>query len=295
MRTLPSAQIENRQPGESAATTQKPSRAKFFMRSRRLLDGLLAAAVAVVAPSRCAACRRELPLQGLAGLLPRLCRSCRDAAVGPASDRCRRCAAPVGPFLDTSRGCYLCRRDRFHFESVFRLGVYEGELREMCLSAKHPGGEELAAALAETLWAEEGLALLGAQPELVVPIPHHWTESPLGAPKVPETLTSVLASRLRVRMAPFILAKSHRTSKQAGLPSSRRRVNLRNAFHVPARYAAQVAGRRILLVDDVLTTGATADEAARALLAADAANVRVAVVARSIGQRPVAGRAGTSR
>jgi ComF family protein len=228
-------------------------------------------------------------------LLPRLCTGCRDAAIGPASDRCRRCAAPVGPFLDTQQGCFLCRRDRFHFESVIRLGVYENELRVMCLAAKRPGGEELAAALAETLWTEEGLTLLSAQPDLIVPVPHHWRESLLSAPKVPETLASVLSSRLRVRWSTSILAKVRRTSKQSGLPSGRRRVNLRKAFRVPPRFAAHVAGRRILLVDDVLTTGATADEAARALLDAGAASVRVAVIARSIGLRPLAGRPGTSR
>jgi predicted amidophosphoribosyltransferase len=234
-----------------------PSRANLLKRSRRFIDGLLAAAIAVVAPSRCAGCRRELPIRGLSELLPRLCTGCRDAAIGPASDRCRRCAAPVGPFLDTRQGCFLCRRDRFHFESVIRLGVYENELRVMCLAAKRRGGEELAAALAETLWTEEGLTLLSAQPDLIVPVPHHWRESLLSAPKVPETLASVLSSRLRVRWSTSILAKVRRTSKQSGLPSGRRRVNLRKAFRVPPRFAAHVAGRRILLVDDVLTTGAT--------------------------------------
>jgi predicted amidophosphoribosyltransferase len=292
MRALRSAQIESDNSGEK---TGNASRANLIGRSRRFIDGLLAAAFAVAAPSRCAACRRELPIAGLSGLLPRLCQPCRDAAVGPASDRCRRCAAPIGPFLDTTRGCFLCRRDRFHFETVIRLGVYEAELREMCLAAKRPGGEELAAALGETLWTEEGMALLAARADLVVPIPHHWSESFLGAPKVPETLASVLSSRLRVRLATSILAKVRRTSKQTGLPSGRRRVNLHSAFRVPRRCAAQIAGRRILLVDDVLTTGATADEAARALRDADAESIRVAVVARGVGVKPLAGRLPTSR
>ncbi len=291
MRILRSAQF---QPNKSGATADD-SRANLLRRSRRFVDGLLAAAIAVIAPSRCAACRRELPFRGLYELLPRLCTGCRDAAIGPTSDRCRRCAAPVGPFLDTERGCYLCRRDRFHFESVIRLGVYENELRVMCLAAKRPGGEELAAALGETLWTEEGMHLLSAQPDLIVPVPHHWRESLVSAPKVPETLASVLSKRLRVRLAPSLLSKVRRTSKQSGLPSGRRRVNLRKAFCVPTRFAGHVSGRRVLLVDDVLTTGATADEAARALLDAGAISVRVAVIARSIGLRPAAGRRDVSR
>src|ERR1700733_3658602 len=295
MRIVRSAPSEPVPPGENHDPRANPSRANFFGRGRRLIDGLLAAAFAVAAPSRCAGCRRELPLRGLYDLLPRLCRECREAAIGPVGERCRRCAAPVGPFLGNRPDCSLCRRDRFHFESVIRLGVYEGRLREMCLAAKRPGCEELAAALAETLFVEEGLDLLAAQAEAIVPVPHHWSEAFLGPPKTPETLASVLSRRLRGRMATSILAKSRRTLKQSSLPSTRRRVNLRTAFRVPGRFASQVAGRRILLVDDVLTPGATADEAARALLDAGAASVRVAVIARCVGLKPLAGRAGTSR
>ncbi len=291
MRILRSAHFQS---DESRALTA-PSRANLLARSRRFVSGMLAAAIGAIAPSRCAACRRELPFRGLYELLPRLCTGCRDAAIGPASDRCKRCAAPVGPFLDTERGCYFCRRDQFHFESVIRLGVYENELRAMCLMAKRPGGEVLAAALGETLWTEEGMDLLSAQPELIVPVPHHWQESLVSAPKVPETLASVLSKRLRVRLAPSLLSKVRRTSKQSGLPSGRRRVNLRKAFCVPPRFGDQVSGRRILLVDDVLTTGATADEAARALRDAGASSVRVAVIARSLGLRPAAGRRDASR
>jgi len=278
--------------GQAVSAAGIPSRAKFFSQSRHWVDGVFAAALAVAAPPRCAACRREMPVARLAGLLPRLCTACRDAVVFPVAQRCQRCGAPVGPFLVTDHGCALCRRDRFHFESVIPLGVYDGRLREMCLAAKNPGHEELAAALGETLCAEEGLDLLSARPDLIVPIPHHWTESFLRAPKTPETLATVVSRRLRVRLATSILAKVRRTPKQSGLPSGKRRVNLRSAFLVPRRFSAQVAGRRILLVDDVLTTGATADEAARALLDAGATAVRVAVVARGIGPKASAGRAG---
>jgi predicted amidophosphoribosyltransferase len=103
-------------------------------------------------------------------------------------------------------------------------------------------------------------------------------------------MAAVLSRRLRVDLATHILAKVRRTEKQFMLPPSRRRTNLKGAFHVPRRFHSDVEGRRILLVDDVLTTGATADEAARALLAAGASAVAVTVIARGLGKKPVLSR-----
>ena len=207
-----------------------------------------------------AACRRELPSRGLTTCCPASVASVAKRRSVPRANL-SALAAPVGPFLGNRPDCSLCRRDRFHFESVIRLGVYEGRLREMCLAAKRPGCEELAAATRRNPVCRRRTGPLGGPGGGDCSVPHHWSEAFLGPPKTPETLASVLSRRLRVRMATSILAKSRRTLKQASLPSTRRRVNLRTAFRVPGRFASQVAGRRILLVDDVLTTGATADKA----------------------------------
>jgi ComF family protein len=250
----------------------------------------MGAAIGLVAPPRCAACGREdEPWGGLQSVMPHLCRPCQDAAAPVEVGRCWRCGGPVGPFVDTGRGCIRCRRDRFHFETVIRLGIYRSALRQMCLSAKRPRSEELAAALADLLWQREEPALRGSRTDLVIPVPHHWRESVRTSPHAPETLAAVLSRRLRVDLATHILAKTRSTDKQSKLPPSRRRTNLKGAFHVPRRFHSDLHRRRILLVDDVLTTGATADEAARALLAASASSVAVTVIARGLGKKHVPG------
>jgi len=257
------------------------------------MDGLLGAAIGLVAPPRCAACgRADDPWGGLKSVLPHLCSPCQEAAVPPEENRCSRCGAPVGPFIDTAQGCIRCRRDRFRFETVIRLGIYRSALGQMCLAAKQPRTEELAAALADLLWQRESQALRGARADLVIPVPHHWRDKLRTSPHPPETLAAVLARRLRVEMATHILAKVRRTEKQLTLPPSRRRTNLKGAFLVPRRFHSDVDKRRILLVDDVLTTGATANEAARALLAAGASSVAVTVIARGLGKKPVLARPG---
>jgi len=162
----------------------------------------------------------------------------------------------------------------------------------MCLSTKRPRSEELAAALAGFLWQREEPALCGVRADLVIPVPRHWSENVRATPPAPQTLAAVLSRRLRVDLATHILAKTRWTDKQSELPPSRRRTNLKGAFHVPRRFHSDVDKRRILLVDDVLTTGATADEAARALLAASASSVAVTVIARGLGKKRGSGAPG---
>jgi ComF family protein len=269
------------------------SRPKRFARSVRQLDRWIGAAIGVIAPPRCAFCGREdEPWGGLESVRPHLCKLCQEAIAPKCPNRCLRCGAPVGPYIDARRGCIHCRDDRFHFETVIGLGDYHSELRNMCLAAKKPRSEELAAALAFTLWQFEETALRGTGAEIVIPVPHHWTENWRRTPHAPETLAALLARRLRAKLATHILAKSRRTDKQAELPPTRRRTNLKGAFRVRRRYHAALKGRRILLVDDVLTTGATADAAARALREAQASFVAVAVIARALGKKPVVNRIG---
>jgi ComF family protein len=172
------------------------------------------------------------------------------------------------------------------------LGDYHSDLRNMCLAAKKPRSEELAAALAGSLWQLEEKALRGTGAEIVIPVPHHWSENWRRTPHAPETLAAVLSRRLRAQLATHILAKSRRTDKQSDLPPTRRRTNLKGAFHVRRRYHSALKGRRILLVDDVLTTGATAEAAARALRDANASFIAVAVIARALGKKPVVNRIG---
>ena len=268
-------------------------RRDWIQQGRCKIDRLLGAAIGLVAPPRCADCGREgHPWGGLRSVLPHLCLPCQAAAVPPEENRCSRCGGPVGPFIDTARSCIHCRRDRFHFATVIRLGIYQSALGRMCLAAKQPHAEELAAALADLLWQRESQALCSVGAHLVIPVPHHWKENLRTSPHAPETMAAVLSRRLRVDLATHILAKVRRTEKQFMLPPSRRRTNLKGAFHVPRRFHSDVEGRRILLVDDVLTTGATADEAARALLAAGASAVAVTVIARGLGKKPVLSRPG---
>ncbi len=211
-----------------------------------------------------------------------LCVDCRDELKPPALQDCRRCGAPAGPFADTSGGCPYCRDDRFVFETVYRLNVYEGKLREACLRAKSAWGEPMARVLADLVWERSGAQMREIGFSCVIPVPPHWTRRYQQPHSAPETIARRLARHLKIPVRSTALAKIRRTPRQAGASPTVRRQQQRGTFR--CRHPARMAGQTVLLVDDILTTGSTAQAAARALKDAGAGRVIVAAIARGLGR-----------
>ena len=124
--------------------------------------------------------------------------------------------------------------------------------------------------------------LLELQADVVIPIPMFWARWLHRGTNNPEVLASCLGKSLGIPVRRRILVRHRNTLPQADLPPSRRFQNVRGAFRV--RRGATLKDARVLLVDDVLTTGATCSEAAKMLKRAGAAWVGVAVVARAQGK-----------
>jgi predicted amidophosphoribosyltransferase len=176
--------------------------------------------------------------------------------------------------------CIHCRNDRFHFDRVIRLGVYRDQLRRAVLQAKASGGEALAWTLADLLYSARSADWTGLNCDAVVSVPHFWTQRLIHRHAASETLAERLAQRLRLPLQRGLLRKVRWTPAQAGSPPSVRRQQQRRAFAA----GKSARGLKILLVDDVLTTGATADEASKALQAQGATSITVAVIARGLGE-----------
>ena len=211
------------------------------------------------------------------------CETCRRDLLTTRGLACLRCGASIGPYLDPRVPCGFCRDERFAFERVVRLGVYDDTLRTACLRAKTTGAEPLAAGLADLLWECESEALRDAKIDVVVPVPHHWFRRFYHSHNAAHTLGAAWASRLQVPLACHILSKRRWTRPQARLTPHERRQNLRNVFQaVPSQ---GLVGAVVLLADDVMTTGTTAHESAKVLIQAGAARVIAAVVARGLGRR----------
>jgi ComF family protein len=213
-------------------------------------------------PGQCEVCRRW------AG--GRLCADCLGR-FAPQRPRCTRCALPLD---GGARVCGECLRDPPPFEHTACVADYGFPWDRLIADFKFRGSVELAGALAASL--ADAVAALPA-PDLVLPVP-------LSARRLAErgyNQAWELARRLRRPARADVLQRPIDSAHQADLSRAGRLANLRAAFVVDARRRRLLAGRRVALVDDVFTTGATARCAAAALRHAGAGAVDVWVLART--------------
>ncbi|QJW99720.1 ComF family protein [Frigoriglobus tundricola] len=207
-----------------------------------------------------------------------LCSECYRSVTHDPYPACPRCAQTTGPHADTAHGCAECRGFPFGFDRVIRLGPYAGKLREAVLRTKHLPGEGLADLLGRAFAECQRPALEAAEVDLVVPVPLHWWRKWTRGYNQSEAIGRELAAGLNVPLAPRLLRRVKWTTQQVQPTRAARRENVKGAFRVSR--GARLGAKTVLLVDDVMTTGSTLGEAARALRAAGADRVVVAVLAR---------------
>ncbi len=236
----------------------------------------LQAGLHVCAPALCHSCDNLLDYDEIW-----LCNACRESFQPPIDPKCSRCNARVGPHLDTNDGCLLCKKDHFYFEKVVSLGFYQEQFKDAILRIKHLQGEQLARTLGALLGAHFS-GTQGFQPDFITCIPVHWWKRLIKGHNQTESIALGVADELKKPFVNSVLRKVRHTAEQSGLLPTERRKNLRNAFAPASKSLIQ--GKQILLVDDVLTTGTTANQVAKVLMSAGAKKVVVAVLARSFGR-----------
>jgi ComF family protein len=257
-----------------------------WQRGLHTIDWLRARLVDLIYPATCAwcgsACREG----------DRLCQPCRHELTDRV-EACPRCAASlVGVNVSASKAgtsvpppvqphCPHCDGKRPPFQAVLRLAPYDGPLRKAVIALKRANDPALGMALAHLFVDQHGDRLKTLASDVVVPMPMHWMRRVWRRVNSPSVLAQTIARRLNLPCAEHLLKMRKLTRPQTGLTAAKRRANVRGAFHAPEN--PDLAGARVLLIDDVMTTGATAGEAARALRGAGAAHVAVAVLARAQG------------
>lgn len=174
--------------------------------------------------------------------------------------------------------CPACQAKPKAFQRCRAACVYDEHSRELILKLKHADRTDLAGLFAR--WLSRASVELLAEAEAVVPVPVHRTRMLSRRYNQAAEIARPLARMAGLTYLPDVLIRERDTDSQGGKSASGRRRNVAAAFAVPEARRRRVVGRRIVLIDDVLTTGATAEGCARALLAAGAASVTLSVVAR---------------
>lgn len=234
--------------------------------------------LAVVYPPTCYGCRADTEGGGF-------CRTCLDRIRPPGSPMCPICGVPFvsgGPH-DHLCGTCLLRRPRF--DRARACAVYDAHddqspLRRCLHLYKYQRRAELASPLAELLQRYSPYDLHAY--DGLLPVPLHPERLRWRGFNQAILLVRPLALAAGQVVDPFSLVRVRATPPQVDLTEARRRDNVRHAFAV--RDPSKIRGRRILLIDDVMTTGATVDECARVLKRAGARRVDVLVLARAVVQ-----------
>jgi ComF family protein len=188
---------------------------------------------------------------------------------------------PVGQFAATPKGCAECRGRPLGFDGAIALGPYQDVLRSLCLRLKDERQAWLVPWMIDLLVDKRGEGLRALSADVVVPVPLHWTRRLRRGYDQARALAATLATRLELPLC-RPLVRIRRTPPLAGLGRVARAELLHGVFR--ARPKPAITGKTILLVDDILTTGATSGAAARALKSAGAAKVYAVVLGRAEGR-----------
>ena len=235
-------------------------------------------AVDLVLPPSCLACYAPVSESGA------LCPDCWTRVSFIGQPFCARCGLPFAIEAAPDALCGDCARVPPVYDRARAAFLYEGAGRELILAFKMADRSWVAPRLAA--WLERAAAPLLPDADLVVPVPlHRWR---LLARRFNQAavLANLMTRQADADVVPDLLVRTRRTPPQTRLSRFARRRNVRGAFAVRRSHVHLVAGRNILLVDDVLTTGATVSACARTLRKAGAARVDVATLARALPSRP---------
>ncbi len=230
-------------------------------------------ALDIALPTLCVACREPVDGEGV-------CAQCWAKLSFIAPPYCPRLGIPFvydpGPDMLSMEAiadppAYARARAAVRYDEVARTLVH---------ALKYQDRTDLAPTMGRWMARAGGELLDGA--DMLIPVPLHWRRAwrrrynPSGA------LARIIARQNGVKLRGDLLARVRATQQQVGLSRSQRASNVQGAFEVSPDRRSEVAGRRVILIDDVLTSGATVDACARALLRAKAAQVDVLVFARVV-------------
>jgi ComF family protein len=242
------------------------------------LRGLLGRAIDVLMPPQCLRCGT------IVGSMGTLCPVCWPQLRFIDGPLCAVCGVPFAVDIGAGAICGACARSRPPYGRARAVLVYDDGSKPLILKFKH--GDRGEAALPYGGWMARAGAEILADADLLVPVPLHWTRLFARRYNQAALLAYAIGRVSGVAVVPDLLVRRKRTPKLGKLgPSARRRV-IQGAIAIHSRQGHRARGQRVVLVDDVHTTGATLAACVRALLAAGAERVDVLTLARTVRAEP---------
>jgi competence protein ComFC len=208
-----------------------------------------------------------------------LCPACHAKAPRITRPFCEKCSEPFSGAMEGPFACGNCANQTLHFEAAISVYRARGIVRELIHDFKYKQRSHLRHLVAgwlSAVFADDRLQ--GRQFDLIVPVPLHPARQRQRGFNQAALIAGLIAPRAGSAVKP-VLDRVRFTTTQTAFDRSERMKNLRDAFRL--RHQADVRGLRVLLIDDVLTTGSTLSECARVLKEAGAVSVYAATAARA--------------
>jgi len=260
-------------PVDINAGTPAPTEPPVPDRFRRLAEQ----ALDVVLPPQCLSCDRIVERDGV------LCPDCWAGATFVSPPICAACGVRLE--MEIGDGlCGACLRRRPAYDRARAAMVYDAASRRLILALKHGDRTDSAPALGRWL-ARAGQELVN-DADLIAPVPLHWSRLFKRRFNQSALVAMAIAQDAGRTLAFDLLVRTRRTPRQVRMSPHQRFLNTRGAFRVKAAWREHIQDRRVLLIDDVLTTGATAVNCAKALLRGGAGAVDVLTLARVVRAEP---------
>ncbi len=229
-------------------------------------------------PSVCLGCRDHMTLERSEALV---CEPCRTRLRGAPWPRCRRCGFPVGSGAVAADTCFECAEWAPELSAAGFAVVLRPPANALVHGLKYDGWSGLARLMGERMARSAIPGELASTPYLVVPVPTSRRRARARGYNQARLLAEAIADRVDMPLVDA-LERHHDGPTQVGLHPAERRANVQRAFTVRTDARATLEGARVLLVDDVLTTGSTAMEAARPLVQAGAKQVFLSTFTRAL-------------
>jgi ComF family protein len=242
---------------------------------RRALDVLL--------PPQCLNCGTLVEDQGA------LCLDCWQAVTFISKPHCAICGLPFelpgqGDDFGDGNLCGSCIRHKPVFGRARAVLAYDDASRPFILTFKHADRTEAASAFAR--WMARAGADVLENAELIAPVPLHWSRLFRRRYNQAALLGQSLSTLSGIPAIPDLLVRKRRTPSQGRLSPSARKRNVRGAFKVREKFIAEIANKRVVLIDDVMTTSATVSACAKTLIKGGAKSVDVLTLGRVIKPLP---------
>lgn len=240
---------------------------------KTVINDFLSAFSNLLFPKYCLVC--SIKLTGDQEIL--LCETCLEKLLLIKEPFCSKCGKPFLNAAGKNHRCSVCLKTKWHFSKAYAVFVYKEPVTKVIHSFKY---HRATSCLATFRALKNSLAHLkeNADVDLVIPVPLHKKRLRHRGFNQAQILASCLFPDQKHKINPHILMRTTETPLQTNLSGKARRRNLKNAFSVTN--TAAVKGKKIMLVDDVFTTGTTLNECARTLRKAGAKDVQALTLAR---------------